>query len=222
MEVGIPVANSSVYAERLQLIRNHGEAVVENKGISKIDNIVGFNFRLGEIEAAIGIQQLMKLDRLVRSRQEAASTITRRLSGLPGINVVRVLDECTHSYYIYPICVDVEELGVSRKRIIEALEAEGLEGLTEGYANIHMLPMYQQKKAFGANGFPWTYEKSRKGINYNRGICPVAEKLHDETFIGFEMCLYELGKDDVALVCDVFEKVWSNMHKLRESQLLGH
>ena len=50
--------NDDLIAEKLYLIRNHGEAVVETKGTKDLVNIIGHNFRLGEIEAAIGLEQL--------------------------------------------------------------------------------------------------------------------------------------------------------------------
>ena len=61
-EGGIVVTNDVKIADRVQLIRNHAEAVVEDRGIQDISNLIGFNFRLGEIEAAIGIEQLEKLN----------------------------------------------------------------------------------------------------------------------------------------------------------------
>ena len=67
-EGGILVTDNSELAERMQLIRNHGEAVVNDRGIERIDNILGYNFRLGEIESAIGIEQLKKLDYLIKRR----------------------------------------------------------------------------------------------------------------------------------------------------------
>ena len=63
-EGGVCVTDDPVLAERLQLIRNHAEAVVGDKGVTDIVNMIGFNFRMGEIEAAIGIEQLKKLPTL--------------------------------------------------------------------------------------------------------------------------------------------------------------
>ena len=215
-EGGILVTNNSYYAERLQLIRNHGEAVVGDAGIKNINNIVGYNFRLGEIEAAIGIQQLNKLDSLVKSRQCAAQKLTDSLSLLHGIDVPFINSGSTHSYYIYPIKVSVNLLGVSRKTLVQALKAEGIsEGLNEGYANIHMLPMYQNRVAYGKNGFPWTSDICNRFVDYGRGSCPVAEELHNSTFISFEMCLYRLSDNDVDLICRCFNKVWKNLDELR-------
>ena len=56
------VTNNKVYANKMYSLRNHAEAVVDNSS-KKIANMVGYNFRMGEIEAAIGIQQLKKVKR---------------------------------------------------------------------------------------------------------------------------------------------------------------
>ena len=63
-EGGILVTNCDKIAEKLQLIRNHAEAVVADKGVTDLSNMLGYNFRMGEIEAAIGIEQLKKLKNL--------------------------------------------------------------------------------------------------------------------------------------------------------------
>ena len=68
-EGGILVTDNDEIAERLQLIRNHAEVVVGDKGVTNLSNMIGHNFRLGEIECAIGIEQLKKLNRFVQSRQ---------------------------------------------------------------------------------------------------------------------------------------------------------
>src|SRR6185295_11689903 len=67
-EGGVCVTEDSELADRMQLIRNHAEAVVGSKGTQNLSNMVGFNFRLGEIEAAMGIEQLKKLPQLVAIR----------------------------------------------------------------------------------------------------------------------------------------------------------
>ena len=113
--------------------------------------------------------------------------------------------------------LDIEELGVSRNLIFQALEAEGISGLAAGYSNIHLLPLYQNKIAYGSNGFPWNLESVRENIDYSKGICPVAERLHEETFLGFEMCLHELSNDDVNLMITAFKKVWSNLTDLKDN-----
>ncbi len=213
-EGGIIVTNDDEIANRLRLIRNHAEAVVGNMGVADLRNMVGHNFRLGEIECAIGIEQLKKLKDFVAGRQRAADRLTQSLHGLPGLRTPVVKPDCTHAYYMYPMVLDVEQLGVSRARIIQALEAEGISGLTGGYANVHLLPMYQQKMAYGSKGFPWTSDICKRNVSYQKGICPVAERLHEHTYMGFAMCMYELSDEDIDLIGQAFRKVWGNMYHL--------
>lgn len=214
-EGGIIVTNDDEIADRLRLIRNHAEAVVEDKGVNDLRNMVGHNFRLGEIECAIGIEQLKKLKGFVAGRQRAADRLTKALSGLPGLRTPVIKPDCTHAFYMYPIVLDIEKLGVSRARIIQALEAEGISGLAAGYANLHLLPMYQQRIAYGSKGFPWTAEFCRRDVSYQKGICPVAERLHEFTYLGFAMCMHELSDKDVDLIGQAFRKVWGQMEILK-------
>jgi dTDP-4-amino-4,6-dideoxygalactose transaminase len=213
-EGGILVTDDDDIFERLQLIRNHAEAVVAGKGVTNLVNMVGHNFRLGEIESAIGIEQLKKLKGFVEGRQRAAERLTAGLKGLVGLRTPIVKLDCTHAYYMYPMILDVDKLRVSREKICAALEAEGLTGLAAGYVNVHLLPMYQQKIAYGSKGFPWTSDICKRDVSYAKGICPVAESLHDKSYLGYEMCLNELEDEDIELIVAAFKKVWRNIKDL--------
>ena len=90
-EGGILVTNDLALAERMQLIRNHVEAVVGSRGISNLSNMIGHNFRLGEIECAIGIQQLKKLDSLIESRQKTAYKLIEGLGNFGGVRERKLL-----------------------------------------------------------------------------------------------------------------------------------
>ena len=215
-EGGIIVTNDDKIAERLRLIRNHAEAVVEGMGCNDLSNMIGYNYRLGEIECAIGIEQLRKLDGLILRRQQVARKLSKKLAELRGLKAPEVRNGCSHIYYIFPIIVDTELLGVARNKIAEALKAEGIHGLAEGYVNVHRLPMYQKKIAYGSGGFPWSSEICKRDVSYAKGICPVAEKLHDKTFLSFPLCLFELSNDQIDMVAKAFYKVWENMDLLKD------
>lgn len=215
-EGGVLVTNDDELAERLHLIRNHAEAVVEDKGVTNLNNMIGHNFRLGEIECAMGIEQLKKLNNLVATRQKAAERLTEGLRDLNGLRTPLIKDSCTHVYYIYPLVLDIETLGVTRSTIVSALEAEGVSGLAAGYTNIHKLPMYQNKIAYGSKGFPWSSTICHRDVDYSAGICPVAEELHEKSFLGFEMCLHDLPDNDVDLIVQAFKKVWDNLDTLKD------
>ena len=211
-EGGILISDDDELAERMRLIRNHAEAVVEKKGVKNLVNMVGYNFRLGEIEAAIGIEQLKKLTTLIESRRQAADCLSNGLQKLEGLQTPAIRKDCTHVYYVYAIIIDTEQLGVSRNRIYEALSAEGVPGVAQSYINLHLLPMYQQKIAYGSKGFPWTI--AHREVDYRKGICPVAEHLQDYNYLGIELCLHEFNHPEIDLMIAAFEKVWNNLELL--------
>ena len=213
-EGGILVTDDNEIAERARLIRNHAEAVVGDKGEANLTNMIGYNFRLGEIEAAIGIEQLKKLKGLVQSRQRLADLLSDGLKSLPGLRLPVVKPDCTHAYYFYPILTDAKVLGVSRDKIHAALESEGVP-VAKRYQNLHLLPMYQKKIAYGSKGFPWRSEVCQREVRYHRGICPVAESLNDGAYMGFGMCVYNLNGEDIAQIVRAFRKVWNNLDRLR-------
>ena len=212
-EGGILVTNDDDIAERLQLIRNHAEVVVEGKGVTNLTNMVGHNFRLGEIECAMGIEQLKKLKGLVQSRQLLAETLTEGLKSLDGLKTPTQFNNRTHVYYVYAMQLDLEVLQVSRQKIVEALAAEGVI-VSSSYQNIHLIPLYQKKIAFGSKGFPWSSEFCKREISYKKGICPNAEYLNDNSYMGFGMCVYDLTLEDIKLIIKSFHKVWENIDKL--------
>jgi hypothetical protein len=83
------------------------------------------------------------------------------------------------------------------------------------YMNLHLLPIYQQKIAYGTKGFPWSAEFYKGHISYDKGICPVAEELQDRRFIGIDMCFYAYTDHEVDLIIRAFHKVWSNLGELK-------
>jgi perosamine synthetase len=216
-EGGILVTNDDKYAQRLQLIRNHAEAVVESDEPYELCNMLGYNFRLGEIEAAIAGEQLKKLKTNIEGRRRVVAEFNAGLSGLPGLTTPKVSPGCTHVYYIYGITLDLDQVGVSRKKLVAALRAEGVPGLISGYQNVHLYPLFQKRIAYGTGGFPWSSPYCDREVGYERGICPVAERLHSETFLGINICLNDYSQEDVQRVVLAFRKVWSQRYALRNA-----
>ncbi len=212
-EGGILVTDDDEIADRMRLIRNHAEAVVGDKGVTNLANMIGYNFRLGEIECAMGIEQLKKLKMLVQGRQHLADRLSAGLRGLPGLRTPVVRPGCTHVYYVYPMVLDVKALGVSRDRLHAALQAEGVP-VWNRYQNLHLLPMSQKKMAYGSKGFPWTSELCNRDINYSKGICPVAEELNDSSYLSIGMCVHDLIDENVDQIAAAFKKVWKNIRLL--------
>ena len=86
-------------------------------------------------------------------RQRIAQQLDYGLAGLSGLHTPVVKPDCTHVYYVYSMCVDVVALGIDRQRLHQALLAEGVPALGASYQNLHMLPIYQKKIAYGNKGF---------------------------------------------------------------------
>jgi len=206
-EGGVVVTDDERLAERVQLIRNHGEMVVADKGVQDLANMIGFNYRMTEIEAAIGSEQLKKLELLLTPRIEAAEYLTVHLSNIPGITPPVVRSGVRHGYYLYGIRYDERRIGVPRDRFVQALNAEGIP-LIAGYTEpLYHAPLYQQRIAFGRNGFPFTYEGYKGTVSYDRGICPVAERMWEKELMVTNVCRAGVSQQDLMDVVLAFEKV---------------
>ena len=83
-EGGVITTNDEKLAQRCQLIRNHGETAVEGMGVEDLLNAYGQNYRLTELQAAIGTEQLKKLPGLIESRLENAAYLAQRIARNPG------------------------------------------------------------------------------------------------------------------------------------------
>jgi len=205
-EGGIVVTNNNKLAERVRLLRNHAESSMFGKKREELANMLGYNFRMGEIEAAIGMEQYKKLRYILKKRQGKLEYLNKKLSTFPGITTNLLKKDMTHNYYVLPIVLDFKIVKYSREFIVKCLEAEGVQGLGNGYDNLHMYPIFQNKIAYGKHGFPWSL--SKKNIIYKKGICPVAERLHNKTFIAFGVCAFEFSTQDIKKILLAFEKVW--------------
>ena len=209
-EGGVIVTNDSVLAERVRMIRNHAEAVLQGRADMDPRNMIGFNFRLGEIEAAIGIQQLGKLSTLIYRRQEIANKLRQGLSTVKGLVIPEVSPGNSHVYYMFPIVLNLEELNITREELFNQLVAEGIQGLSEGYTNLHSLPLFQNKIAYGSSHFPWSLNPSTN-YDYSLGTLPNAEKYHRENLLLIELCQFEFSDKDIQLTIEAFSKVITNL-----------
>jgi dTDP-4-amino-4,6-dideoxygalactose transaminase len=218
-EGGVVVTDNPHLAERLQLIRNHGEVVVKAKGVEDIVNLVGFNYRMTEIEAAIAAEQLNKLRGLVARRRKVAAMLMERLTGLPGITLPVVKPGVEHGWYLFTMRFDAVRAGVSRARFVEAIRAEGVP-LAAGYVEpIYLEPMYQKRIAFGRDGFPFTYPGYTGKVSYQQGICPVVERMHFEEVIFTNACHAGIGEEEVDDLAVAFRKVQEHAAELAQGEV---
>jgi perosamine synthetase len=214
-EGGVVVTNDDDLADRVRLIRNHAEVVVKAKGTADITNMIGFNYRMTEIEAAIGSEQLKKLERLLMPRIEAADYLSERLKEFPGLTPPVVRPATRHGYYVYAMRYDARQTQVPRARLAAALRAEGAP-ISEGYVEpIYLQPAYQQRIAFGRNGFPFTYAGYKGQVSYARGICPVTERMYDDELLLTAVCHAGVLRRDLDDFATAFCKVYDHLDELK-------
>ena len=210
-EGGILVTDDDNLAQRARLIRNHAESVVEGAGITDLNNMVGFNFRMTEIDAAIGLCQLNKLEKIVKRRQYEANYLNLRLSKLPGLIIPNVEEGNTHVYYTYALQLDRNIIKDKKSEIIEKLSKAGLPNISGSYPVIYFLPIFQSKIAFGKSGFPWNNTDEISEVSYQKGICPVAEDLLENTHLQFYINDFDLSDENLDFIASKFEEVWQTL-----------
>jgi len=196
-EGGMLVTNDDDVARRLQLIRNHGENLPDawpqtnpnvTDTIGNIGCLFGGNYRLTELQAAIGIAQLKRLDGLLAHRQQLADHLTKQLTGRAGIISPVVAKDCTHAWYVYPIRYESAVVGLSRALFIRAVAAElpvprdfEATALVAGYVRpLYLNRLYQERHAFANSHFPFD---SAPTVSYEPGLCPVAERMYEHELL---------------------------------------
>lgn len=206
-EGGICVTDDDELAERLHLIRNHGENAVEPLGIADATNLIGFNFRLSELSAAVAFEQLKRIEEHVRRRVAAADRLTSELEGLEGLTPPAVRAGCTHVYYMWAFRYDEDAVGVPRDVFSEALAAEGIPHEVGYVAPLYLLPVFQRRVAIGSAGYPFDIAPRE----YSKGLCPTTERLHERELMLFPICAY----DDSFDFAEVFARGVRKVHSAR-------
>lgn len=226
-EGGIVCTDDPDLADRMRMIRNHAEAVAGGRVVDEPDldltNMVGFNFRMGELEAAIAREQLQKLAGLVDAGVRNVERLESGLAGIDALTMPSVRDGCTHVYYEHAMVFDEQVAGISREVFVDAIKAElpltaGKESegplLFAGYGTpIYMLPMYQQRKGIGGKGFPFESPFNEQTPDYSAGICPNAESVLGKLVLN-EFFRPPASPGDIDDVIEAFQKVWDHRDEL--------
>jgi dTDP-4-amino-4,6-dideoxygalactose transaminase len=219
-EGGMLATNNDQIADMARAIRNHGENIIESMGVENFSNYVGGNFRITEIQAAIGIEQLKKLDKYVNKRQELAAYFISKLGKIDGIDLSQN-DLENNAYYVFPFKYKKGIVGMSRKLFVQAVLSELPEpidfedtALAAGYVKpLYLNPIYQRQIAIGKKGFPFTMNKDVI-YNYNKGLCPVAENLYENELILSPLLREPLSLKDVDDIVLAIKKVLDNVQEI--------
>lgn len=212
-EGGIVVTRDAALAQRLAMIRNHGECVAGAWGIEDLRNMIGHNMRMTEIEAAIATSQLGKLDGLLAARLDRVAYFEEQMQGFAPLTLPRVRDGARHVYYAHA-CLWDRASGLDRNAFVAAVKAElpvfalrEKEGvkLGAGYVRpIYLLPAFEHRIALqgAANGLAHSWQ------SYAPGLCPIVEDLHFNRLISHEFIVPSMERSDIDDVVRAFAKVW--------------
>jgi perosamine synthetase len=219
-EGGVLVTNNDDLAFRSQMIRNHAENIAGPKEVTDLVNLIGFNYRMTEIECAIGIEQIKKLPYLLEKRLENVAFFDSKLVEFTALQIQKGQEVGNkHCYYTYPIFFNSDIAGIHRDKFVSALNAElptaFLRETTtligSGYVKpLYLAPIYQKKAspAFMLN-------EHTKNVNYSQGLCPVAEEMHFNKLFSHEFMRPGMTKNDMQDVIDAFDKVFNNIDELK-------
>lgn len=135
-EGGMITTNDDELAGRLRLLRSHGETQ------RYLHTQLGYNYRLTDIQAAIGLGQLERLADNVRVRRRNAAYLNERLADLPGVSLPFELEGSGHAYHQYTVQIDPNSAGTTRDDLAKALQEAGIETAVHYSRPLHRQPLF--------------------------------------------------------------------------------
>ncbi|MBM2826411.1 MAG: DegT/DnrJ/EryC1/StrS aminotransferase [Dehalococcoidia bacterium] len=196
-EGGVVTTNNPHLAERLRSFRNHSmstdarERMEAGAWYYEVTDL-GYNYRLTDLQCALALSQLKKLEHFVELRNDIAAQYTQALSLLPEVIPPGVRPDVRHAWHIYVVRLDSSRLEADREAIFAALRAENI-GVNVHYIPVHLHPYYRER--FG----------------YKRGDYPVAEAAYDSAIT---LPLFpKMTHQDVRDVLSAVEKVVERYRK---------
>ena len=147
-EGGAILTNSSDLDEKVKKLRTHGitknpdQAKIGESWVYKMDEL-GFNYRITDFQSALGNSQLKRLDKFVERRREIASRYDLELDRLDLIEIPQSTADVSHSYHLYPLLIDFDQLKCSKKSLFSNLQKKGI-ALQVHYIPVHTQPYYRE------------------------------------------------------------------------------
>ena len=201
-EGGVCVTSDERLATRLSLVRNHAESVAGSPGAPADTDLIGFNYRMTELSAAVAAVQLQRAKELLAPRVAAAEELTAAAEGLAGITPPAVRPGAEHVYYLWTARLDEAGLGVPPQRFSAALTAEGFPNFVGYVPPLYRLPIFQSR----GRGSPAAAALAASWQDYAPGLCPETERAHEQ-LLCFEVCMYDLSEDRAAKLGEALRKV---------------
>ncbi len=168
---GVVITDDENLATRMRLATDKGYSRVQDGG-ERNPTFLCNNYRMTELQGAVGIAQLRKLDSIIQRRQQWCDELKTRLSGLPGIQLPEITAGGEASWWFFMFRVVPAELGVSADQFGEALNAEKVPvGVHYIGRCVYEYPIFTNHSAFERGSHPY------EAYKYEKGMCPQAEDL---------------------------------------------
>jgi len=213
-EGGVLVTNNKKYALRARLSRNHGESVVDQMPHYSEGPMLGNNYRMAEVVAAMAREQLKRLDFLIRKRRALVARLTKAIKGILGITPPYTPPGNFNVTYYFAMLIDEKKLGISRNKLLDAMAAEGFDDMSRGYVKpLYLMRLFKERKAFNNTHFPFDYDGMSQ--QYAEGACPVTERLWRKEFTFTEVCQYPYTARHVDLFVKALKKVVAHKDELK-------
>ncbi|HZX49804.1 MAG TPA: UDP-4-amino-4,6-dideoxy-N-acetyl-beta-L-altrosamine transaminase [Candidatus Paceibacterota bacterium] len=153
-EGGMVLTNNKNFAEKLKMFRHHGIEKKPEKGgwYYEIENL-GYNYRITDIQCALGESQFKKLSAFLARRREIVRQYTNAFAGIPALILPQEKPYVQAAYHIYVVQFRLELLGADRKTLFEKLQEKGI-GVQVHYMPLHLHPFYQKTFGYKKGDFP--------------------------------------------------------------------
>lgn len=175
-EGGMIVTDNDEYAEKIKLYRSHGSGIYS-----------GLNYRMTDVQGAVGVVQLDRIERHNEIRRKLAHYLTNLLKEVNGINPPYEMKNIKHAYHLYNTLVEPDIINMNRDTFIKKLlDEEGIKAITQYYPPIHLLKPYQK-------------------LGHQEGECPITEEF-TKRIVTLPLCP-RLTFEDMKFMVDAIKRV---------------
>jgi len=194
-EGGMITSNNDQLADKMRILRNHGASISEEERHSGPHphilpefNILGFNYRMTDLLASVGIVQLGKLDKYIEERQKYAEFYSKKLKDIPWLRTPQTPIHNSHGWQSYVTIVDEDRAPMSRNEIMDYLQSKGISSRPGTHA-VHMLKYYKDRYGIEAEDFPNAYKANNQSM-----AIPIHNKMTIDDFEYVVDCLQSLNQ----------------------------
>ena len=170
-EGGMITTNNIELFKKIQVLRNHGASISEEQRhqgekpyILPDFNVLGYNYRMTDLQGAIGIVQLKKLNQFIEERSKWAAYYKEKLACISWISLPNFSNDYKHGWQSFVLLIDEKKSPCSRNEIMEQLQKAGI-STRPGTHAVHMLGFYKEKYNIRSNDFPGAQKANDKSIS---------------------------------------------------------